>query len=122
MCLFPPLLLHGTEPFAAALEEKWVLACYLQDELRGWGDVGIGPKPQLSSMCFRYRPDGRNNEDVDALNRRLIRALHADGRIFVSATYLDDGYWLRPSPGIFRTHVEEIEEFLEILKDFIADS
>ena len=119
--LLLPLLLHGTEAFAAALEEKWVLACYLQDELRRWPDIEVGPEPDLSTMCFRYRPEGRTDEEVDDLNRRLIRALHADGRIFVSATYLNDRFWLRPSPGIFRTHAEHIDEFLEILKGFLAE-
>lgn len=121
MRLLVPLLLHGTEPFAAALEEKWVLACYLQDELRRWDDVEVGPEPQLSTMCFRYRPPGRTDEEVDDLNRRLTRALHADGRIFVSATYLNERFWLRPSPGIFRTHAEHIDEFLDLLKDFLSD-
>ena len=53
--------------------------------------------------------------------RRLTQALHGDGRIFVTATYLNDRFWLRPSIGIFRTHAEHLDEFLEILKDFIAD-
>ena len=121
MRLFLPLLLHGTEAFAAALEEKWWLARYLQDELGRWEDIEVGPEPELSTMCFRYRPEGRTEEEVDELNRRLIAALHADGRIFVTATYLNDRFWLRPSIGIFRTHVEHLDEFLEILKDFIAD-
>ena len=80
-----------------------------------------GPEPELSTICFRYRPDGRTEEEVDELNRRLVAALHADGRIFVTATYLNDRFWLRPSIGIFRTHVEHLDEFLEILKDFIAE-
>ena len=120
MRLFLPLLLHGTAPFAAALEEKWWLARYLQDELRRWPDIEVGPEPELSTMCFRYRPPGRTDEETDVLNRRIITALHADGRIFVSATYLNDRYWIRPSPGIFRTHAEHMDEFLEILKDLIA--
>lgn len=121
MRLFLPLLLHGTEAFAAALEEKWWLARYLQDELGRWNDIEVGPEPELSTMCFRYRPEGRTDEEVDALNRRLTAALHADGRIFVTATYLNDRFWLRPSPGIFRTHAEHIDELLTILKDFIAE-
>ena len=50
-----------------------------------------------------------------------VRALPADGRIFVSATYLNDRFWLRPSPDIFRTQVQHIDEFLEILRDFLAE-
>ena len=53
--------------------------------------------------------------------RRLTQALHGDGRIFVTATYLNDRFWLRPSIDIFRTHAEHLDEILEILKDFIAD-
>ena len=37
----------------------------------------------------------------------------------MSATY--ERFWLRPSPGIFRAHVEHIDEFLEILRAFLAD-
>ena len=68
-------------------------------------------------MCFRYRTE----EEADELHRRLVASLHANSRIFVTATYLNDRFWLRPSPGIFRTHAEHIDEFLEILKDFIAE-
>ena len=50
-----------------------------------------------------------------------MKALHADGRIVVTATYLSDRLWLRASPGIFQTHVEHIDKFLDILKDLIAD-
>ena len=50
-----------------------------------------------------------------------MAALQTDGRIFVTATYLHDRFWLRPSIDIFRTHVEHLDEFLEILKDLIAD-
>ncbi len=121
MRLFLPLLLHGTEAFAAALEEKWWLARYLQDELGRWEDIEVGPEPELSTMCFRYRPEGRTEEETDELNRRIVAALHADGRIFVTATYLNERFWLRPSIGIFRTHIEHLDEFLEILKGFIAE-
>ena len=116
-----PLFLYGVAPFAAALEEKWWLARYLQEELGRWPEIEIGPPPELSTMCFRYRPKGAGPEETDARNRELLRALHTDGRIFATATYLNGQFWLRPSIGIFRTHAEHLDEFLEILKGFIAD-
>lgn len=120
MRLFLPLLLHGTGAFAAALEEKWWLARYLQEELGRWPDIETGPEPELSTMCFRYRRAGEGPEETDARNRTLLSRLHADGRIFVTATYLNDRFWLRPSMGIFRTHAEHLDEFLEILKTLMA--
>ena len=116
-----PLFLYGAAPFAAALEEKWWLAQYLQEELGRWPGIETGPPPELSTMCFRCRPEGAGPEEADARSRALLKALHADGRIFVTATYLNGSFWLRPSMGIFRTHAEHLDEFLEMLKDLLAD-
>ncbi len=119
--MFLPLLLHGTDAFAAALEEKWRLACYLQEELSGWPEIEVGPPPELSTMCFRWRPARKSPEETDALNRKLLDEIHADGRIFITATWLHGRFWLRPSIGIFRTHAEHLDEFLEILRALIGD-
>ena len=119
MRIFLPLLLHGTGAFAAALEEKWRLARYLQDELGRWPEIETGPEPELSTVCFRLRPRGRSPEETDAANRTLLDDLRNDGRIFVTATCLDDRFWLRPSLGVFRTHAEHLDEFLDILRGLI---
>src|SRR3712207_7263983 len=39
--------------------------------------------------CFRYRPPGVPEADVDALNERLLAAVNATGRVFVTHTRLD---------------------------------
>ena len=114
-----PLLLHGTDAFAAALEEKCLLARYLQEELAGWPKITVGAPPQLSTMCFRWEPAGKSPEEADAANRRLLDAIHADGRIFVTATILEERFWIRPCIGIFRTHAEHVDEFLSVLRELM---
>ncbi len=121
MRIFLPLLLHGTDAFAAALEERWVLARYLQAELGTWPEIEVGPAPELSTMCFRRQPRGASPAEADAANRRLMAGIHADGRIFVTATLLGGRFWLRPSVNIYRTHAEHVDEFLEVLRTLIAD-
>lgn len=114
-----PLLLHGTDAFTAALEEKCLLARYLQEELAGWPEITVGAPPQLSTMCFRWAPAGKSPEEADDANRRLLDAIHADGRIFVTATILEERFWIRPCIGIFRTHAEHVEEFLSVLREMM---
>lgn len=121
MRMFLPLLLHGTDAFAASLEEKWVLARYLQEELASWPGIEVGPPPELSTMCFRWTPPGAEPEAADAANRELLRRFHADGRIFFTATYLKGRFWMRPSIGIFRTHAAHLDELLTLLRRFLDE-
>ena len=40
----------------------------------------------LNIVCFRYRPAGCAEEELNALNRRLGEAVLDDGRVFVGTT------------------------------------
>ncbi len=115
MRLFLPLLLHGTGAFADALEEKWLLARYLHERVREIPEIEVGPPPELQTVCFRWTPAGCDLEAANRRNRALLEAIQGDGRIFISATVIDGVFWQRPSLGIFRTHVEHVDEFLAIL-------
>ena len=83
-------------------------------EMPGWE---LAPPPDLSIVAFRYRP---RTGDVDAFNRRLLRRLQEEGRIFLSGTRIDGGDWLRCAILSFRTHLEHVEAALSEL-DRLAD-
>jgi glutamate/tyrosine decarboxylase-like PLP-dependent enzyme len=110
--LWLPLKLFGLEPFRAALEEKLLLAHYAHarlGELPGWV---VGPEPDLSVVTFRYAPQrGDGNE----FNRRLLEAVLADGSVAVSATELDGSYTLRLAILHYRSHLAEVDRFLDVL-------
>lgn len=101
------LQLHGVAPFRACLEEKLLLARWFHERV---GDLGFetGPEPELSVVTYRW-PGG------DAFNESLVRAIHEDGRIFVSSTMLDGRFTLRMAALTFRTHLRHMETLLEIL-------
>jgi aromatic-L-amino-acid decarboxylase len=110
------LQLHGIGPFRACLDEKRKLAQYFHREVQKLG-FEAGPDPELSVLIYRYVPD---EGDANAFNQALIRYIHQDGRIFVSSTTIDGVFWIRLAVLSFRTHLQEIDLYLDILKAGIA--
>jgi len=111
-----PLMLLGTKPFSAALEEKLLLAKYAYGRLSELPNIELGPTPQLSVVTFRIVPP---EVDSNVFNKKLIEEIHKDGRVFLSSTILNGKYTLRMAILSFRTHLSEIDLALEILKEKI---
>ena len=110
--LWLPLKLFGLAPFRAALSEKIQLARYFYERIQHIDGFEVGPYPDLSVVTYRYLPQRGNADDF---NQRLTQAIHADGRVFISSTRIDDKLVLRLAVSCFRTHLDDIEAPLEIL-------
>jgi glutamate/tyrosine decarboxylase-like PLP-dependent enzyme len=111
--LWFPLKLFGLRPFRAALAEKIWLARYFHEALSTIPGLETGPYPRLSIATFRYHPRAG---DADEFNRRLLEAVHRDGRVFITSTRLDGAYTLRLAVLNFRTHLETVDYLLDILR------
>lgn len=107
-----PLMLCGLAPFRAALDEKLLLARYFHRKLSALPGWEVGPEPELSVVTYRYLPA---SGDADELNRKLVKAIHEDGRVFVSSTVIDGKFVLRLAVLHFRTHREQVDLLLELL-------
>lgn len=110
--LWLPLQLAGVRAFRAAQSEKIGLARYFHERLSAMPGWEVGAPPDLSIVAFRYRPAGG---DADAFNRRLLKRLQEEGRVFLSGTRIDGADWLRCAILSFRTHIEHVDEALDIL-------
>ncbi len=110
-----PLIVLGTRPFRAALEEKLLLARYFYRELKAMG-FKMGPEPELSIVTFRWVPEGMNLEQLNEINQSILEALRQDGRIFLSSTLLERRFTLRLAVLSFRTHLSTIDLALDLLR------
>jgi len=116
--LWLPLRLFGLAPFRAALAEKIWLARYFRERLAAQPGWEVGPAPDLSVVTYRYLPA---RGDVDAFNRRLLTAVHVDGRVFISSTRLDGRFVLRLAVLNFRTHRWHIDYLLDLLARSVVE-
>ena len=112
--LWLPLMLHGTSPFIACLDEKLALAQYFHHEVQKIDGIVVGPEPELSVVTYRYEREGIDN---DEFNKRIIEEFQEDGRVFISSTMLNDIFTLRLAILSFRSHKATIDLALTILKE-----
>ncbi len=110
--LWLPLKLFGLAPFRAALSEKIRLARYFHDQIQRADGFEAGPAPDLSVVTYRYLPP---RGDVDEFNQRLIKEIQQAGKLFISSTRVGQHFVLRLAILSFRTHLEHIDEALEVL-------
>jgi aromatic-L-amino-acid decarboxylase len=111
----------GAEGVAARIREHVRLA----HELAAWVDAEpfwerMAPTP-LSLVVFRHRPAGLSQDEADAHNERIMAAVNASGRMFISHTKLQGRVALRFAIGNIRTTHEHVRAAWEQLKRAAAD-
>jgi glutamate/tyrosine decarboxylase-like PLP-dependent enzyme len=111
-----PLMLVGTGPFRAALEEKLLLARYFHGEIQRAG-YEAGPEPDLSIVTYRWAPPGASLERINAMNQAIVDGARRDGRVFLSSTMLDGRFTLRLAALAVRTHRRTIDLAVRVLRE-----
>ena len=114
-----PLILLGTRPFAAALDEKLLLARYFRQQIAAAG-FEVGPEPDLSIVTYRWVPSGASLEETNRINRAIVEGSQRDGRVFLSSTMLDGRFTLRAVVLVFRTHLRTVDLAIRVLKEQVA--
>ncbi|NUT00261.1 MAG: aminotransferase class V-fold PLP-dependent enzyme, partial [Sphingomonas sp.] len=117
MRLWLPLQIAGIDAFRAAQSEKLALARYFHARLSQIDGFDPGPEPDLSVVAFRYVPA---TGDADAFNEKLLVKLQRDGRVMMSGTRIDGTYLIRCAILSFRTHVEHVDDAVDVLVEAVA--
>ena len=112
-----PLKLHGIEPFRACLSEKIWLTRYFYEKIKKLG-FEVGPIPELTVAAFRFVPKGK---EANEFNKKLLKKIHDDGRVFISSTSLNGEFWMRIAVLSFRSHKSHLDIILDIMKEGIKE-
>jgi aromatic-L-amino-acid decarboxylase len=108
---------YGVEGLRAIIRRHVALAA----ELAGWVDESpdferVAPVP-FGLVCFRYRPARRSEKDLDALNERLLTAVNATRKVFLTHTRLGGHYVIRLVIGQRGTERRHVAEAWEIIRE-----
>jgi glutamate/tyrosine decarboxylase-like PLP-dependent enzyme len=75
----------------------------------------------LNVVCFRYRPDGVAEVELDELNRRLGQAVLEDGRVYFGTTVQDGKVAFRPAIVNWRTGPADVDLVVPIVLELAGD-
>lgn len=95
-----------------------MLARTFYEQIQAADGFCVGPEPDLAVVTFWYEP---RRGDANDFNKALAQELQGDGRVFLSTTRLGDRFVLRLAVGVFRTHLEAIDETLASVKEAARD-
>ena len=72
----------------------------------------------LNIVCFRYRPEGVEDEaTLDEANRRIGEEILADGRVYVGTTVYDGKVAFRPAIVNWRTRNEDVDLIVDVVRE-----
>ncbi|HLM69434.1 MAG TPA: pyridoxal-dependent decarboxylase, partial [Longimicrobium sp.] len=119
--LWMTLRYFGAEGMAARIREHVRLA----RTFAGWVDdeaewETLAPVP-LSLVVFRHAPAGMPDDQADAHNERVMAAVNASGRAFISHTRVRGRLALRLAVGNLRTTESHLRAAWDLLRQTAAD-
>jgi L-2,4-diaminobutyrate decarboxylase len=108
---------HGEELFAEHLRAVHGLAMGFAARLRERAPFEVAVEPESNIVCFRYRPPGVEEAEVDALNARVRRRIIEEGRFYLVQTTLRGRVWLRTALMNSATRMGHLEGLMDAVEE-----
>jgi len=106
---------YGIEGIRKIIRKHIHLAEIFKEELAKDKRFEILAPVYFSLVCFRLN-DGRPEEGLNELNRRLLEAVNSTGKLFMTHTTLNGKYTLRLVVGQRTTEEKHVRQALEIIR------
>jgi glutamate/tyrosine decarboxylase-like PLP-dependent enzyme len=111
---------YGRSGYEAMIERHLRLARRLAEQIDAEAELERLADVPLNVVCFRYRPAGVSEEELDELNRRLGQAVLADGRVYFGTTVYGGRVAFRPAIVNWRTRPEDVDLIVPIVLELGA--
>jgi glutamate/tyrosine decarboxylase-like PLP-dependent enzyme len=109
LTVWATLRAYGRDGYRAMVERHVALARRLAERVDAEPELERLADVPLNVVCFRWRPAGVSEEELDELNRRLGDALLEDGRVYFGTTVYDGKVAFRPAIVNWRTREEDVD-------------
>jgi len=109
---------YGLEGLRARIRNHIAWARMAADRIGALPGFQIVTPPALSLFSFRHVPDGV--ADMDAHNRRLVEAINADGRLYLTQTLHRGQFVIRFQVGQFDTTEDDVMLAVDAVAEIAA--
>lgn len=109
---------YGVEGLQEKVRYHIDIASRLEKMIAVEPDFEIMAPVVISVVCFRFRPEGLSDEELNTLNEKLNHQLNDSGKIYLTHTVLDGKYTLRmvtAQTNVTMAHVEKAWELIRTI-------
>ena len=108
---------YGREGYRAMIERHLALAQRVARQVDDEPDLERLADVPLNIVCFRFRPSGVPESELDDLNRRLGAMVLEDGRIYFGTTEYAGKVAFRPAIVNWRTTERDVDMIVEVTRE-----
>jgi glutamate/tyrosine decarboxylase-like PLP-dependent enzyme len=108
---------YGRDGYRAMVERHLELAQRIAQQVDAAPDLERLADVPLNIVCFRYRPQGVPESELDDLNRRLGAMVLEDGRVYFGTTEFDGKVAFRPAVVNWRTTETDVDLIVQVTRD-----
>jgi len=120
--IWATLAAYGRTGYRALVARHCDLAAHLAAAVDAAPDLERLAEVPLNVVCFRYRPPGMSEPELDGVNRRLGEALLDDGRVFAGTTVYGGRVALRPAISNWRTTAADLDLLVDVVRELGASA
>ena len=118
--IWASLAAYGRSGYRELVERHCDLAQHLAAAVDEAPDLERLAEVPLNVVCFRYRPAGLSEMELDDINRKLGEALLDDGRVYAGTTVYRGHVALRPAISNWRTTAADLDLLVTVVRELGA--
>jgi aromatic-L-amino-acid/L-tryptophan decarboxylase len=107
---------YGTKGLQEKVRYHIRIAALLSEMISKESDFEILAPVIISVVCFRYKPVGYNEDQINLINEKLNHQLNDSGRLYLSHTVLNGKYTLRMVTAQTNVTLEHVEKAWDLIK------
>lgn len=114
--LWSVIRMYGIEGLQEKIRYHISLAAKLYEMIKGEEDFQILAPLTINVVCFRYKPPGLDEAEINRLNEILNHKLNDSGKIYLSHTVIDGKFTLRMVTGQTNVRIDHIQSAWDLIR------
>ncbi len=120
LAIWATLRAYGRNGHREMVERHLEIARHLARRVDGSPALERLADVQLNIVCFRARPRGVPESELDELNRQLGESLLRDGRVFAGTTTYEGQVAFRPAIVNWSTREADVDTLVDVLEELLT--
>jgi aromatic-L-amino-acid decarboxylase len=108
--------MYGVEGLREKIRYHIQLAAKLSEMISQEPDFEILAPVTINVVCFRFRPSGLDDNEINRINRELNHRLNDTGKIYLTHTVINGIYTLRMVTGQTNVRTEHVQRAWDLIR------